>query len=114
MSESAVLGPEGGGFMDVEKRERLIRLVVDSVASGHSKRAYRTGLERFFAWWERDAPGLPFSRALVQRYCSHLGSQTKAASTINQRLALRRKPEEEPQFQVTVATIVTGSGLLSD
>jgi len=36
MSESAVLGPEGGGLMDVEKREWLIRLVVDSVASGHS------------------------------------------------------------------------------
>ena len=68
MSEIAVVGPEGGELSDLEKRERLIQLVVDSVASEHSKRAYRTGLEQFFAWWQQDAAGLPFSRALVQRY----------------------------------------------
>src|SRR5450755_2894857 len=73
MSEIAVVGPEGGELSDLEKRERLIQLVVDSVASEHSKRAYRTGLEQFFAWWERDASGLPFSRALAQRYRSYLG-----------------------------------------
>ena len=87
MSEIAVVGPEGGELSDLEKRERLIQLVVDSVASEHSKRAYRTGLEQFFAWWERDASGMTFSRALVQRYRSYLMAQTKSASTINQRLA---------------------------
>jgi integrase/recombinase XerD len=109
MSESAVLGPEGGELMDIEKRERLIRLVVDSVASGHSKRAYRTGLEQFFAWWERDASGLPFSRALVQRYCSDLGSQAKAASTINQRLApLRKLAEEAAAAALLPAAVASG------
>ena len=69
MSEVTVVGPEGGELSDLEKRERLIQLVVDSVASEHSKRAYRTGLERFFAWWQQDAAGCCF-RA---RSCSATG-----------------------------------------
>src|SRR5450631_2148895 len=109
MSESAVLGPEGGELMDIEKRERLIRLVVDSVASGHSKRAYRTGLEQFFAWWERDASGLLFSRVLVQRYRSYLGGQTKSASTINQRLAPLRKLAEEAAAAALLPATVAGT-----
>jgi integrase/recombinase XerD len=95
MSEIAVVEPEGGELGALEKRERLIQLVVDSVASEHSKRAYRTGLEQFFAWWERDASGLPFSRALAQRYRSYLMGHTKSASTVNQRLAPLRKLAEE-------------------
>ena len=34
-----------------ELRERLARLVTDSVASPHSKRAYAYALGEFFAWW---------------------------------------------------------------
>jgi hypothetical protein len=44
-SMRAALGSEGRELIDLEKRERLIRLVVGSVSSEHSKRGYRTGLE---------------------------------------------------------------------
>jgi integrase/recombinase XerD len=109
MSEITVVGPEGGELGALEKRERLIRLVVDSVSSEHSKRAYRTGLEQFFAWWERDAAGLPFSRALVQRYRSYLMAQTKSASTINQRLAPLRKLAEEAAAAALLPAAVAGA-----
>ena len=85
----------GGELTEAEKRAELIRLVLDSVGSKHSKRAYRTGLEQFFAWWGRASPGMAFSRALVQGYRSHLESEGKTASTINQRLAPIRKLAEE-------------------
>ncbi len=86
---------EGRELTDAQKREQLFTLVLDSVSSEHSKRAYRTGLEQFFAWWEAAASALLFSRALVQRYRSHLEFEAKSTSTINQRLAPVRKLAEE-------------------
>jgi integrase len=87
----------GGGreLTDTEKCAELIQLVVDSVTSPHSKRAYRTGLEQFFSWWGRAASGCVFSKALLQRYRSHLETEGKSTSTINQRLAPIRKLAEE-------------------
>jgi len=58
-----------------EKRQRLIELVVDSVASPHSRRAYRSGLEQFFRWWQESAHQEPFGRTLVQRFRLHLESR---------------------------------------
>jgi integrase/recombinase XerD len=78
MSELAIAPREGRELTGAEKRGELIQIVVDSVASEHSKRDYRTGLELFFEWWERDAPESVFSRALVQRYRSHLEAQAKS------------------------------------
>ena len=49
-----------------EKRQRLIQLVVDSVSSPHSRRAYRSGLEQFFRWWQETAAQESFGQALVQ------------------------------------------------
>jgi integrase/recombinase XerD len=98
MSELAIAPREGRELTGAEKRGELIQIVVDSVASEHSKRAYRTGLESFFEWWGRQAPESVFSRALVQRYRSYLQAQAKSASTINQRLAPVRKLAEEAAF----------------
>jgi site-specific recombinase XerD len=95
MSELALAPSQGRELTEAEKREELIQIVVESVASEHSKRAYRSGLEQFFAWWAAEAAALPFSRTLVQRYRSHLEAQAKSASTINQRLAPLRKLAEE-------------------
>lgn len=49
LSQTALVRPED--LSAAEKRERLIQLVVESVASPHSRRAYRSGLEQFFRWW---------------------------------------------------------------
>ncbi len=95
MSEMAIAPREGRDLTDVEKREQLTQLVVEGVSSEHSKRAYRTGLKQFFAWWAVETCALPFSRALVQRYRAYLEAQAKSASTINQRLAPVRKLAEE-------------------
>ncbi len=45
--------------------ERLRKLVVDSVLSVHSRRAYAHAIDHFFSWY-RDADRGPFSKALVQ------------------------------------------------
>jgi integrase/recombinase XerD len=70
-------------------------LVVESVASPHSRRTYRSGLEQFFAWWQETADQEPFGRALVQRYRSHLETRGCAQATINRQLAPVRKLADE-------------------
>ncbi len=50
-------------------RTSLIALVLDGVTSEHSRRSYRTGLERFFGWIESGlripTTEAAFTRALV-------------------------------------------------
>ena len=70
--------------------ERLRKLVVDSVPSVHSRRAYAHALDHFFLWYQ-DADRGPFSKALVQEYRRCLEAQGLAASTVNVRLAAVRK-----------------------
>lgn len=68
----------------------LRRLVLDSVASVHSRRAYGKAIDDFLAWYSAE-PRTAFSKALVQEYRSRLEAQELAASTINVRLAALRK-----------------------
>lgn len=69
-------------------------LVVDSVTSQHSRRAYARALDCFLAWYAAGARG-PFSKALVQAYRSVLDAQALAPSTINLHLAAIRKLASE-------------------
>jgi integrase len=69
---------------------RLKALVLDSVNSPHSRRAYEKALDDFFAWY-RSAPRDAFSKAVVQQYRAGLESGGLAPSTINVRLAALRK-----------------------
>jgi hypothetical protein len=46
----------------------LKALVLDSVQSAQSKRAYERGLDRFLLWVEAERPVDGFSKATVQRY----------------------------------------------
>jgi site-specific recombinase XerD len=73
-----------------EEWTRLQRLVLDSVTSPHSRRAYAKALDDFFAWYASAAPGA-FSKAVVQQYRAKLENDHLAASTINVRLAAIRK-----------------------
>jgi integrase len=71
-------------------------LVLDSVSSIHSRRAYAKALADFFAWVDAKKPGQPFNKALVQEYRGHLEShQQLSFSTINVRLAPIRKLASE-------------------
>ena len=84
MSTALVLVPEAPPW------EALRKLVVDSVSSVHSRRAYGFALDEFFSWYGMGVRP-PFSKAVVQEYRSHLEAQGLATSTINVRLAAIRK-----------------------
>src|ERR1017187_2780952 len=74
---------------------RIKALVLDSVTSPHSRRAYDKSLTDFLAWYaaEGDAQGL--TKATVQRYARQLQEHGLAAATINVRLtAVRRLAAE--------------------
>ncbi len=71
--------------------ERIVEMVVDSVQSPHSQRAYRRALEDFITWYQA-MPGRPLlSKALVQQYRVMLTEAKLAPSTINVRLSAIRK-----------------------
>jgi site-specific recombinase XerD len=73
---------------------RIKALVLDSVTSIHTRRAYDKALNDFLAWGRTEAPG-GFNKAAVQRYARRLEEQGLAASTINVRLtAVRRLAAE--------------------
>lgn len=90
-STSGVLAVSGAGGED-EVRVRLTRLVTDSVASPHSKRAYAKAVGEFFEWVRGKGS---FSKALVTGYKSRLEELGLAPATINLRLAAVRKLAEE-------------------
>jgi site-specific recombinase XerD len=70
---------------------RVRSLVVDGVASSHSKRAYGRALDEFFDWYQQEQPG-PLCKAVVQHYkASVLEGRGLAASSINASLAALRK-----------------------
>ena len=69
---------------------RIKRLVLDSVTSPHSKRAYEQALDAFQRWCaETGAAG--FTKATVQAYRAALEAAGMAASSINVRLSAIRK-----------------------
>ena len=85
-----------------DRLARLKALVVDSVSSPHSRRAYDKALDDFLAWY-RAAPRGLFRKAVVQEYRAKLEADGLAASTINVRLAAIRK----------LASEATDNGLLA-
>jgi site-specific recombinase XerD len=74
---------------------RIKALVLDSVPSPHSRRAYDRSLNNFLGWYVTAGSGQGFTKATVQRYARHLEEQGLAASTRNVRLtAVRRLAAE--------------------
>ena len=69
----------------------LVELVLDSLASEHSRRAYGRALSEFFAWYPSNASGEGFTRAVLGRYRSHLIERGLSAASINLSLAALRK-----------------------
>jgi len=79
---------------DEPQWEVLRKLVVDSVSSVHSRRAYGFALDQLFGWYRLLDRG-PFRKALVQEYRAHLERQGLSAATVNVRLAAIRKLAQE-------------------
>lgn len=73
---------------------RVRALVIDSVSSPHSRRAYTTALDDFRRWSEGSSRR-PFNRESVQRYRKHLESRAMSASAVNLHLTAIRKLARE-------------------
>jgi len=58
---------------------RVRALVIDSVSSPHSRRAYATALDDFRRWSE-GSPRRTFTRESVQQYRMHLESRRRQRS----------------------------------
>ena len=80
---------------------RIEALVLDSVRSANSKRAYRRAVSEFYTWCAANCT--TFSKAAVQQYRSELESRGLAASSINLKLSALRK----------LATEAADNGLLA-
>lgn len=75
-------------FSDSEVR--AVEMVLDTLPSEHSRRAYERALFDFFQWHK--GVGRPqLNKAVVQRYAAELRDAGMAASSINQRLSAIRK-----------------------
>ena len=84
LQDSALLPANVSAF------DRIEALVLDSVHSANSKRAYKRALADFKTWFETSgASGL--SKATVQQYRSELESRGLRPTTINLRLSAVRK-----------------------
>ncbi len=70
--------------------ERIRALVLDSVSSPNSKRAYGAAVDQFLSWCRQEQPG-GFTKALVQRYRGELEGRGLAPATINIHLSAIRR-----------------------
>lgn len=84
MTAAAVLSPRAAAF------ERVKALVLDTLPSAESKRAYGQALDDFFSWCEAAAVG-EFTKAVVNAYRASLEARKLSPSTINLRLSAIRK-----------------------
>ena len=70
--------------------ERIKALVLDTLPSPESKRAYGQALDDFFRWCDSESVG-EFTKAVVNGYRASLETRRLSPSTINQRLSAIRK-----------------------
>jgi site-specific recombinase XerD len=93
-TSKAVTTRESSALATAGQFDPIVSLVLDSLTSEHSRRAYGVALDDFLTWWDRQ--GQPsMSKAVVQRYKRKLQDNDLAPSTINQRLSAIRKLAQE-------------------
>src|ERR1039458_5226356 len=94
-----------------ETIERLKSLVLDSVHSPESKRAYGRGLDRFLDWFQSERPTTGFTKATVQRYRAHLLESGLSSSTVNLHMtAIRRLAVEAADNGLIQSELASGIG----
>lgn len=80
--------------LTVPELEHSTTTLLNTLASAHSRRAYKHVIEKFIAWFCSE-PRLGFNRYVVVRYRSFLEGLSLSASTINLHLsAIRRLADE--------------------
>jgi integrase/recombinase XerD len=72
----------------------IVSLVLNGIASPHTRRSYEQALEEFLIWF-RAEPGRVFNKAAVQSYRTELQTNGLAPSTVNVRLAAIRRLASE-------------------
>jgi len=70
--------------------ETVQRLVLDGLASQHTRRAYEQALEEFLLWLSAD-PSQSLNKAVVQKHRAELQAKGLSASSVNIRMAAIRK-----------------------
>jgi site-specific recombinase XerD len=70
--------------------EVAIQIVLDSLDSPHSRRAYERHLREFIAWHHASSQAA-INKAVVQHYTAHLRETGLSPATINQKLSAIRK-----------------------
>ena len=95
--------------------ERIKALVLDTLPSPESRRAYSQALDDFFRWCGAEAVD-GFNKATVNAYRADLEARRLSSSTINQRLSAIRKLAIEaadngflPPGQVSAISRVKGA-----
>ena len=91
----------------------LVDLVLDSLPSPHSRRAYGRALEEFFSWYPSNASGEGFTRAVVQRYRAHIAERSLSAASINLHLAALRKLAAEAAANSLIDPGTASAGITS-
>ena len=86
MASGAVVIPDNHSQRQQDVWTVITSLVLDGIASPHTRRAYSQALEEFLIWF-RDVPGREFNKAAVQKYRSELQAKGLAPSSINVRLS---------------------------
>ena len=94
MPETAGQGSADSALVPVSPAP-LADLVLDSLASAHSRRAYGRALGEFFGWYAANASGEGFTRATLQRYRSYLIERGLSPASVNLALAALRKLASE-------------------
>ena len=90
---------------------RLKALLLDSVNSPESKRAYGRAVEDFLNWYQWKSPGTGFTKATVQAYRAHLIEKGQSASTVNVRMsAIRRLAAEAADNGLMAPELASGVG----
>jgi len=80
--------------LTVPELDQSKTIVLNTLASAHSRRSYKHAIERFIAWYCSE-PRLGFNRSVVLRYRSFLEGLSLSAATINLHLsAIRRLADE--------------------
>jgi site-specific recombinase XerD len=72
----------------------IVQMVLDSVNSDHTRRAYKRAISDFLAWYSSSGRSR-LDKAAVQRYAAELREQGMGAASINQRLSAIRKLARE-------------------
>lgn len=78
------------------QEQKIIEMVIDSLPSENSRRAYQRALEEFFVWHQTEnRPEL--NKALINRYVKELRLSGLSSANINQKLSAIRKLASEAE-----------------